>query len=553
MYRDKKDAIKAQRGIQRAKTFDVAPRRGDAGELDHDGSRRSFRDTLGRRRSHDDDARSHASSRHRSKRSSHRPRSPSQSPSRPALTEANLKTHSEVSATAPRDARAVGSPSSASEATKPPASGAVVPAGERPFARLSRSNTAPARRKSIDMDLAYGEAPPDLESRADLDVEREDEEPEKEAENDQVDPKEAQALSLMDRIEDFLDEAQCMHQSASTMIEKLQRTPEAAAAVALALAELSTLVGKLSPAFLAFLKGGSPAVFALLTSPQFLIGAGVAAGVTVIIFGGWKIIKRIADGATKTLETPFQAAAGDAAAGTADTGPTPANDGNRDEAIVLREIEELSAIETWRRGIVPFGEDESADMELMSREAEQALREQLRAAEDDIDPSDSVSQAGRSVVSYRSSKTYRAYRSRRHRSHRGEADADVPERKSSKSGKAGKSSKSSTVSRDGHHRKDRDRDGAESEAASERSHRSHRSSRSSRSSRSYYEGSTVSRSSKHSARVGLKVIEEGGPGEEDDSESALGRPKEKKRDMIKQLFKKKKDKDDREKAVSVLV
>jgi hypothetical protein len=391
------------------------------------------------------------------------------------------------------------------------------------------------KKKSIDMDLAYGNIPPDLASRVDLD-------PGYKHASEPQDPQEAQALTLMDRIEDFLEEAHCVHHTASTMIEHLQRNPEAAAAVALSLAELSTLIGKMSPAFLGFLKGGSPAVFALLASPQFLIGTSIAVGVTVVMFGGWKIVKRIKDSAAaRTLEAPLEMRASlpspappMSAAAYRALPPAPAGTSatSYDEALVLRDVVELSSIETWRRGIVPFSDDgESADVELMSREAERALKERFDRDLDEVEPCDSVSQVSR-ARSDRSRRSYRTHRSsasrRHHHSHRDrEEDLEIPERKSS----AGK----------------KDKDGGASEAATEKSHRSHRSSRS----RGRHEGSAVSRSSKHTSKTGLKAIEEGDGG--DDSGSAAGKPKEKKRDMIKQLFKMKKDKEDREKAVSVLV
>ena len=556
--------MKAERvGIQRAKTFDVTPR-GDpyyddyhygryGDEIDHDYDRRTIHDAHDRRRSYDDhdDDRSHASSRYsRRSRPADQPRSSSRD--RPALTMSNLKTHSEVSATspskayrspyaetAPRDMQlsrptfALGLPPPPSESayqqSQYPAQGALVQGDRRQMVHRTRSETAITKKKSIDMNLAYGDMPPDLASRVDLDPVH------KGIDANPDDPQEAEALGLMDRIEDFLDEAHCVQHTATSIIENLQRNPEAAAAVALSLAELSTLLGKMSPGFLAFLKGGSPAVFALLASPQFLIGAGVAVGVTVVMFGGWKIVKRITESASaKTLEAPFEmralpqpvpapSAIGEEKALPAPPRPTPASAASYDEALVLRDVEEMSTIDSWRRGISPFGDDQSADVELMSREAERALREQYREGDDDVDPSDSVSQV-RSVRSSRSSRSYRSHRSRRQHSHREEEDPEVPERKSSK----------------------KDRDGAASEAASERSHRSHRSSR------SHHEGSAVSRSSKHTSRVGLKAIEEDG-GKEERSEAGSGVGKPKKRDMIKQLFKMKKDKEDRERAVSVLV
>ncbi|KAK4148925.1 hypothetical protein C8A00DRAFT_38488 [Chaetomidium leptoderma] len=554
-YRDRRDAVKAERtGIQRAQTFDVAPR-GDPYHDDYDYGRhpdeleyaydgRSIRDGSGRRRSYEDedDGRSHASSRYsRHSRRSQQPRSAERP--LPALTAGNLKTHSEVSATPPSKAYQSPYAETAPRDMQPSrptlALGLPPPPFEsdrRELVHRPRSDTAIAKKKSIDMDLAYGDIPPDLASRADLDTagkHRDTADKHRDTRRSELeDPQEAQALNLMDRIEDFLAEAHCVQHTATSMIENLQRKPEAAAAVALSLAELSALLGKMSPAFLGFLKGGSPAVFALLASPQFLIGAGVAVGVTVVMFGGWKIVKRIKDTAvpTRTLEAPIEMRASVPqpmpailAADRALPPPPGASATSYDEALVLRDVEELSTIESWRRGIAPSaGEDESADVELMSRQAERTLKEQFSRDFDEVEPCDSVSQVSR-ARSDRSRRSYRSHRSSGSRRHR-EDDVEVPERKSSK----------------------KDKDGGGSEAANERSHRSHRSSRSHQ-----HEGSSVSRSSKHSSKITLKAIEEGDGG--DDSGSATGKPKEKKRDMIKQLFKMKKDKDDRDRAVSVLV
>lgn len=386
------------------------------------------------------------------------------------------------------------------------------------------------RSKSIDLNLAYGNIPPDLASRVDLDVDHAPAltEPEEE--------KEAEARTLMDRIEAILDEAHCIQHTATSIITKLQDNPESAAAVALTLAELSALLAKMSPAFLGVVKGGFPAIFALLASPQFLIGTSIAVGVTVVMFGGWKIIKRIREAKAReddkqAFEMQEQAGApgegrggngasggGGAAAGelpTVPTGPVGAA-GSVDEALVLDD--ELSTIETWRRGIVPFGDDEStADVELISPEA-------MRSRIGDYDE-----RTLRSVRTHRTSRSHRSHHSSRsHRSRHGRngaADDDddeheVPERKSSK----------------GFSGKERDRDG-ESEAGSHRSG-----------------GHRGGSRSKRTERVDVKAIEDGSR-REDDSLDGVLRPKEKKNNMLKQLFKKK-NKDDNgrsEMSVSVLV
>ena len=112
-YREKREHIKLERaeraGIQRAETFDVTPRglpdRYDRyyeeDEFDdHVYDRRAIRDSEWRRSQ--DDTYSVASSQrsHRSRRSE-RPDHDHGRERRPALTMANLQTHSEVSATAP--------------------------------------------------------------------------------------------------------------------------------------------------------------------------------------------------------------------------------------------------------------------------------------------------------------------------------------------------------------------------------------------------------------------------------------------------------------------
>lgn len=571
-YREKREEAKIQRGIQRAKTFDVTPRaiHDITEEKSHyeDDRRTVLRDGSGRRRSHDDgdDTRSYASSRysHRSRRST-RPRSPDAAqPSRPMLTASNLKTHSEVSATSPSTApkayrppyaessprdMQLSRPTLVHSATMPLPQPVPVPVpvpmpvqipSSGPVALSpSRSDTSlHKKKKSIDMNLAYGEIPPDLAERKDLD---------KHEPVDSGDATENQALSLIEKIENFLEEAHCVHHTANSMIDKLQEKPEAAAAVALSLAELSALLGKMSPAFLGLVKGGSPAIFALLSSPQFLIGTSVVAGIVVVMFGGWKIIKRIGEvSAQKALETPFEMqpmaatpAAAPSAAPAAPTvvSPAPKTEASYDDALVLEE--ELSTIESWRRGITPYGEDEAADVELMSREAERALREQYYFEDNEgndslVDPDDSISRVGfkhhRRPKSHRSGYSHRSSGSRRHRDDE-EREMEIPERRSS-TGKSyykeGSSSGRSHHSSRSHRDKERDRDGHSEVAESVRSHRSHRSSRSTRT---------------------MKTIEDRPREEEEDGEGPFTtdvaiRPK--KANMLRMLFKRKKERDEKE-------
>jgi hypothetical protein len=358
------------------------------------------------------------------------------------------------------------------------------------------------------MNLAYGNVPPDLADRVDLDPAYKGVE------------KEHKARSLMEKIEDLLTEAHCLHHTATHIIEHLQGKPEAAAAVALTLAELSSLLGKMSPSFLGVIKGGSPAIFALLASPQFLIAAGLTVGVTVVMFGGWKIIKRIkeqqaAEAAAAIAPMAFEAHPDQPAA---PYPPYPETEisADFDEALVVEE--ELSTIETWRRGIAPFGEDETADLELISPEADRAIRSQYGG--DDARTERSV----RTSRTHRSSKSSKSHKS--HRSSRTEHASDDRERKSSR---------------------DEGVDDA-SESGSHRSHHSHRSHRSHRSHQS--EKTERSSKSRRSTRTELKAIEDGSRDKENSLESVI---KPKKDNLLKSIFKKKKkNEEDRERSSSML-
>ncbi|KAI0968112.1 hypothetical protein F4678DRAFT_443316 [Xylaria arbuscula] len=539
-YDEKKAAVRAERAVRRSQTYDIptAPRYEPDPNYDYEYGRGEY----DRRHSHDDGVSQTSSRRsHRSTRSrASRLRSTSQS--RPALTVGNLKTHSEVSSvapsrppvayrspyaeTAPRD-MAVSRPTLVRAPTAPHPSTELMAPVPIENTYMQRSVSDPAlpemgkKKKEIDMNLAYGNIPPDLADRVDLDPAY------KAVEKEQT------ARSLMDKIEDLLTEAQCLHHTATHIIEHLQGRPEAAAAVALTLAELSALLGKMSPAFLGVIKGGSPAIFALLASPQFLIAAGLTVGVTVVMFGGWKIIKRIkeakeAEAAARALPMAFETQPGQPAPQPQPQPqeyqqpaqpPYPESEASQefDEALVVEE--ELSTIETWRRGITPFGEDESADLELISPEADRAIRSQYGG--DDARTERSV----RTSRTHKSSKSHKSHKTHRSRAH---DDIDIPERKSS--------SRAQEYSRDD-----------ASETGSHRSHRSHHSHRSHDSHKS--EKTERTSRSKRSSRTELKAIEDGSRDKDNSIETIL-RPK--KDNMLKTLFKKKKRKEDEEQERSSL-
>lgn len=190
---------------------------------------------------------------------------------------------------------------------------------KEPAPVLSRSKT-----DSVDMDLAYGEAHPSALQRY---------EPAGEVAANSSDEEELQGLVA--KAKNLLEEADCVQHSANATIAHLQKNPDAMAAVALTLAEISNLVSKMAPSIVAALKASAPSVFALLASPQFLIAAGVGIGVTIVMFGGYKIIKKI----TAAPEDANQ-----------DGNAEKAIETNVDELIELQD-EHLSRVEMWRRGV----------------------------------------------------------------------------------------------------------------------------------------------------------------------------------------------------------
>jgi hypothetical protein len=236
-----------------------------------------------------------------------------------------------------------------------------------PHPGIVRHSTEPLRPNSAgsyDEHLAYGEMPPPLPLRP-------------------VD-NEIELRGKMSKLNQLLDEANCLQYTATSMIAHLQKNPDALAAVALTLAEISAMVTKVAPSALTGMKVAFPAVVALLASPEFLIAGGVAVGVTVVMLGGYKIIKRIKSG-----KTGVEAHA------------------NGDDATELRELEgDLSHIEVWRRGVagsVPEVDNAtSVEGEFITPGAERRLID-----EGVLDP--------RQVKPLRRAKSERSHRSHRRR------------------------------------------------------------------------------------------------------------------------------------------
>jgi len=206
---------------------------------------------------------------------------------------------------------------------------------------------------SIDMDLAYGELPPPLpERKYDTEVE---------------------LRSKMSGLQRVLDECNCLQHSVTAIIDNLQKNPDALAAVALTLGEISTLAAKLAPGALVSMKTSFPAIIALLASPEFAIAVGVGVGITVIAFGGYKIVKKIQAKKEARMLEGSQA--------------FPALPEPESPASEMDELREIDRIENWRRGIAEAEADSlgtSVEAEFITPVATRTLIEEGRLTEADL-------------------------------------------------------------------------------------------------------------------------------------------------------------------------
>ncbi|KAJ4299223.1 hypothetical protein N0V90_004467 [Kalmusia sp. IMI 367209] len=342
----------------------------------------------------DDDVRSRASS-HRSKHSKATHHSKSHRPSRPPL-ERGFTDSFYANDESPRRSR---------HRFEDDLAGAAQEGHRKELARRHTEawgpaqHSEPSRRKSdsgIDMDLAYGDIPPPL--------------PDKRYEEGELREKASKITML-------LDEANCLQYSVTAMIDNLQKNPDALAAVALTLGEISTMLRKMGPSVLPILAKSFPAVVALLASPQFMIAGGVAVGVTIVALGGYKIVKKL----QAQKEEQVMAMAGQPMAQGAMV----------EEPLLLEELEppELSRIEVWRRGIADV-EAESAgtsvDGEFITPGATQHLVTAGVLDEDDI-------------------KSRRSARSKRDGEHRSSKSHRAKSVRSEKTTKSSSSSRSKTV------------------------------------------------------------------------------------------------------------
>ncbi|RVD89511.1 uncharacterized protein DFL_000515 [Arthrobotrys flagrans] len=109
----------------------------------------------------------------------------------------------------------------------------------------------------------------------------------------EVDEEDDHLTALFTQVQDIIDHAAAAQSSVVTLVDALRREPETLAMVGLTLAEISTIVAKLSPAALAGAQISWPVVFSFLASPQFAIVAGGVIGTTVILLGGYRIIQKM--------------------------------------------------------------------------------------------------------------------------------------------------------------------------------------------------------------------------------------------------------------------
>lgn len=267
---------------------------------------------------------------------------------------------------------------------------------ERPTTSRSKSDA------HVDMDLAYGDFHPSALEKVP---------PPPEPQNQLQRIENPELNTLVDRAQWLLEEADCMQHTATATIAHLQKNPDAMAAVALTLAEISNIATKMAPSALSTLKAAAPTVFALLASPQFLIAAGVGIGVTIVMFGGYKIVKQIQNATTTTPNSPMRAAA------------APEEDPGMDDMMEFN-TECLSTVEMWRRGVADAEADSvgtSVDGEFITPKAAAMSGIDVTTARMSRDPRFKFDDDDQSMASSRRSRRSRSHREGSRANHRPES------------------------------------------------------------------------------------------------------------------------------------
>ena len=264
-----------------------------------------------------------------------------------------------------------------------------------PRSHPSRRSSRAAKQENadIDMDLAYGDLPPPLPT--------------------QRSEEESELKVKVTALQRMLEEANCLQHSAQSIIKSLENNPDAMAAVALTMAEISSLVSKVGPGALFTLKGAFPAVVALLASPEFFIAAGVGVGITVIALGGYKIVKRIKAKKETDKEDTEQPS---------------------DELEEIQSDVNIDSIEHWRRGIADV-EAESlgtgVDGEFITPAAARELRAQGK-----LPPKKSKSSKDKKKESSSEKETKRTQQEKDKKERKDRKERDERERKEQKKDKA---------------------------------------------------------------------------------------------------------------------
>ncbi|GKZ25544.1 hypothetical protein AbraIFM66951_011209 [Aspergillus brasiliensis] len=268
---------------------------------------------------------------------------------------------------------------------------------ERPTTSRSKSDA------HVDMDLAYGDFHPSALEKVP---------PPPEPQNQLQRIENPELNTLVDRAQWLLEEADCMQHTATATIAHLQKNPDAMAAVALTLAEISNIATKMAPSALSTLKAAAPTVFALLASPQFLIAAGVGIGVTIVMFGGYKIVKQIQNATNATPNSPMRAAAA----------PEEEDPGMDD--MMEFNTECLSSVEMWRRGVADAEAGSvgtSVDGEFITPKAAAMSGIDVTTARMSRDPRFKFDDDDQSMASSRRSRRSRSHREGSHAHHRPES------------------------------------------------------------------------------------------------------------------------------------
>ncbi|KAK0841337.1 hypothetical protein LTR03_009997 [Friedmanniomyces endolithicus] len=219
------------------------------------------------------------------------------------------------------------------------------------------SSVRSASLDDIDMNLAYGELPPPLPARKyDTEVE---------------------LRSKMSGLQALLDQCNCVQHSVTAIIDNLQKNPDALAAVALTLGEISTLASKLAPGALMSMKGAFP-----LSSPYLR-------ALNSRSRSGWAWVLRLLRLIIKKIKAKKEARMlenGEMAYPAAIEGDEPESQ--------MDELREINHVERWRRGIADVGGADgsvagtSVEGEFVTPVATRALIEDGKLTEADFKSTD---------------------------------------------------------------------------------------------------------------------------------------------------------------------